>query len=99
MAPLEPYEKIYVDPSFINTTHGEIACETCHGGNPREPNWQIAHQGIVKDPTFPDADSACGECHEEIVATAKNSAALVAPYSSMTLFLPFFLVQEQLIFF
>ncbi|HID29347.1 MAG TPA: hypothetical protein EYP19_05010 [Desulfobacterales bacterium] len=73
MAPLEPYEKIYVDPSFINTRHGEIACETCHGGNPREPNWQIAHQGIVKDPTYPDANKTCGQCHENICSTADKS--------------------------
>lgn len=70
---MEPHEKIYVDPSFIKTDHGEIACETCHGGNPKDPNWQSAHQGIVRDPTFPDADRACGECHEDIASTAKNS--------------------------
>jgi thiosulfate/3-mercaptopyruvate sulfurtransferase len=70
---LELYEKIYVKTSFLETDHGQIACEDCHGGDPQDPDWQTAHKGIVKDPTFPNADQACGECHEEIVATAKKS--------------------------
>jgi hypothetical protein len=70
---LESYEKIYVNPSFLKTHHGEIACETCHGGDPKDPNWQTAHRGILRDPTFPDADEVCGECHEDIASTAKNS--------------------------
>jgi thiosulfate/3-mercaptopyruvate sulfurtransferase len=70
---LELYEKIYVKPTFLETTHGEIACEECHLGNPKDPNWQTAHKGVIKDPTFPKADRTCGECHEDIVSTAKNS--------------------------
>jgi thiosulfate/3-mercaptopyruvate sulfurtransferase len=70
---LELYEKIYVYPSFLKTEHGQISCETCHGGDPVDPDWQTAHRKIVKDPTFPTADDACGECHEEITSTAKNS--------------------------
>ena len=73
MAPLEPFEKIYVNPAFVKTVHGEIACEACHGGNPKDPNWHTAHKGIVRDPTFPDADKACGKCHKNIASTAKNS--------------------------
>ena len=70
---MEPYEKIYVNPSFLKTGHGEIGCEACHRGDPGDPNWQTAHRGIVRDPTFPDADTACGECHEEIASSAKDS--------------------------
>jgi thiosulfate/3-mercaptopyruvate sulfurtransferase len=70
---LELYEKIYVYPSFLKTDHGQIACEQCHGGEPKDPNWQTAHKDIVKDPTFPKADEVCGECHEDIVKTAQNS--------------------------
>ena len=70
---MEPFEKIYINPSFLETYHGEIACEACHGGNPKDPNWQTAHKGVVKDPTFPDAKKTCGECHEDIVSTAKSS--------------------------
>jgi len=73
LAPLELYQKIWVQSSFLETTMGEVACQDCHGGDPKDTNWRTAHEGIVKDPTFPDADKACGECHEDIVSTAKNS--------------------------
>ncbi len=73
MAPLELYQKIWVTSSFLDTDHGRIACPDCHGGRPKDPDWQTAHKGIIKDPTFPEADKACGECHEDIVSTAKNS--------------------------
>lgn len=82
MAPLEPYEKLLVDSDFIDEDeHGGISCETCHGGNPEDNNWKTAHKGLVKDPTYPDASTSCGECHEEIVE--KNKASLhvtLAPY-------------------
>jgi hypothetical protein len=70
---LELYEKIYVNPSFLDSDHGRIACEECHGGNPEDPNWQTAHQGVVQDPSFPDPGPACGQCHEEISAGAQHS--------------------------
>jgi thiosulfate/3-mercaptopyruvate sulfurtransferase len=70
---LESYEKIYVNPSFLESEHGEIACENCHGGDPNDPNWQTAHKGIIKDSTFPTAEKTCGECHQEITATAEKS--------------------------
>lgn len=73
MAPLELYQKIYVAPSFLETDHGGILCQECHGGNPDDDNWQTAHTGIVKDPSFLDADRVCGECHEEIVESAVKS--------------------------
>jgi hypothetical protein len=70
---LELYQKIYVAPSFLESPHGEIACEECHKGNPKDSNWQTAHDNIVKDPTFPCADQVCGDCHSEIVESASKS--------------------------
>jgi hypothetical protein len=70
---LEPHEKIYVNPGFVRTLHGEIACEACHNGNPKDPDWQTAHNGVVRDPTFPNADKVCGQCHVNIASTARNS--------------------------
>ncbi|MDO9566005.1 MAG: hypothetical protein Q7J15_04625 [Candidatus Desulfaltia sp.] len=81
---MELYEKIYVNPSFLKTDHGEIACVTCHSGDPKNPDWQTAHKGIVRDPTFPDAGNTCGECHEDIVKTAKNSLHFtLAPFKKI----------------
>ena len=73
MAPLELYEKIYVKPDFLKTEHGSIPCQDCHGGDPNDPDWQTAHKGIIPDPTLKDAKGVCGECHEEITASAANS--------------------------
>ena len=70
---MEPYEKIYVSKAFLDSEHGQIACEDCHGGNPQDPDWQTAHHNLVQDPTFPDPSSACGECHPDISATAPES--------------------------
>ena len=71
---MEPYEKVLIDDEFLEEDpHGEVACETCHGGNPKAANWDAAHQGLISDPTYPDAAKACGECHEEIVEKNKTN--------------------------
>lgn len=81
MAPLEPYEKLFVDSDFLESEHGGVSCETCHGGNPEDSNWKTAHEGIVKDPTYPDATESCGECHEDIVEKNKTSLHVtLAPF-------------------
>ena len=66
MAPLEPYEKVMVDTDFLDEdedAHGQISCEKCHGGNPESSDYKAAHEGMVKDPTYPDPSKTCGECH------------------------------------
>jgi hypothetical protein len=65
--PLAPHEKVFVDREILDDEyHGDIACHECHGGNPDDPDWKTAHEGVVKDPTFPDATAACGDCHFDI---------------------------------
>jgi len=73
VAPLEPHEKVLVDKEFLETEHGEIGCAECHGGNPDAKEITAAHKGMKADPTFPDADQTCGECHEEEAELAKTS--------------------------
>ena len=70
---MELYEKVYVKPSFLETEHGQIGCEDCHGGDPSDPDWKTAHEGLIKDPTDTDPEAVCGECHEAIVASAGQS--------------------------
>jgi hypothetical protein len=80
---LEPSEKIYVAKAFLDSEHGRIACVDCHGGNPEDPNWQTAHDGLIKDPTFPDPEGACGECHPDISAGVSQSLHYtIAPIGS-----------------
>jgi hypothetical protein len=83
--PLAPHEKIFVDSDILDDeNHGEIACHECHGGNPEDPNWKTAHKDVVKDPTFPDATAACGDCHDEISAHYQKSLhATLKPYKAV----------------
>jgi len=84
--PLAPHEKIFVDSDIVDDeNHGEIACHECHGGNPDDPNWKTAHKGVVKDPTYPDATTACGDCHDEINENYQKSLHVsLRPYKLIT---------------
>jgi 3-mercaptopyruvate sulfurtransferase SseA len=73
VAPLEPQEKVLVSREFLSTEHGEVACESCHGGNPASMDKAAAHTGFDPLPSVNNPRKACGDCHEEIVATAKDS--------------------------
>ena len=73
MVPLEPFEKVLVSKGFLDTEHGEIACTDCHGGNAAAADKNAAHAGLDPYPALNNPDGTCGECHEEIVATAKDS--------------------------
>ena len=73
MAPLEPYEKVLVSEKFLGTVHGSMDCETCHAGNPSLNEKAAAHQGLDAHPSINDPEGACGSCHPQITATAKNS--------------------------
>jgi thiosulfate/3-mercaptopyruvate sulfurtransferase len=70
---LELYEKLYVNPTFLDSDHGRIPCQACHGGDPADPDWQTAHRDVVRDPTYPDPEAVCGGCHEAISASAAGS--------------------------
>ena len=64
MAQLEPYEKVLVDSDFIDDdVHGQISCEQCHGGDPESDDYETAHEGLMRDPSYPDPVQKCGECH------------------------------------
>ena len=73
MAPLEPQEKVLVSKEFLSTPHGELACESCHGGNPGSLDKAAAHAGFDPTPSVSNSQKACGDCHGEVVATAKDS--------------------------
>jgi len=85
VAPLEPYERLFVDSDFLEEdVHGKmLSCEKCHGGNPKDNNWKTAHKGVIKDPSYPDPSEACGVCHREI--SKRNSTSLhirLLPYKN-----------------
>ncbi len=81
---MELHEKVLVNHSFLESTHGSIACIKCHGGNNEAIDMKLAHVGMQADPTFPDAVKACGECHAEEAELAKTSLHYtLATYKSM----------------
>ena len=73
MVPLEPFEKVLVSKEFLDTDHGEIACTDCHGGNAAASDKKTAHVNLDPYPAANNPEATCGECHEEIVATGKDS--------------------------
>lgn len=73
MAPLEPWEKALVDAAtFMPTVHGEMACTDCHAGEAIAGDKETAHAGLIGRPSS-DAETACGECHPDVVAMEENS--------------------------
>lgn len=81
---MEPQEKVLVSEEFLSTSHGEIACEDCHGGNPAGKGKSVAHEGLDPHPSINNPGNACGDCHDEIVATAKDSLhATLATFPKM----------------
>ncbi len=85
MEPLAPHEKLFVDSEIVeDENHGELGCDECHGGNSAEPDWRKAHEGVVKDPSYPDASETCGSCHEEIAENYKTSLHnTLSPFKKM----------------
>ena len=85
MEPLAPHEKIWVDSSLAeDENHGELGCHECHGGNPNDPNWKTAHEGVVKDPSYPDPSETCGACHDLIAENYNTSLHVtLSPFKKM----------------
>jgi len=71
---LEAWEMVYVSSDFLSTNHGRIGCTSCHAGDPTSDDKEIAHQGIVAQPSE-QADVYCSGagCHGNVVANYANS--------------------------
>jgi 3-mercaptopyruvate sulfurtransferase SseA len=78
---VEPLLKSKVSKTFLESPHGDIACESCHGGNPSGISKEASHAGLDRYPSRNNPQTACGGCHEEIVSTASASLhATLSPY-------------------
>lgn len=72
MPPLEAWEKVLVNgETYLDTVHGQIACMDCHGGA-QSADKETAHAGMVANPSN-DPETACGECHPDVVAMNQYS--------------------------
>lgn len=72
MAPLEPWEKVMVNEDFMDDVHGQASCTSCHAGDRFAEDKEAAHIGIIGSPDQ-NAQTTCGNCHNEIVTTAADS--------------------------
>ena len=67
---MEVWEKVFLeDREFLESTHGSLGCVTCHNGSDEAEEKEIAHVGLILDPS----NSKCEICHRDIVAANKSS--------------------------
>ncbi len=60
---MEVWEKVFVkDAEFLQSTHGKVGCVICHGGDSLEENKDLAHVGLIIDPS----DGNCNTCHMDV---------------------------------
>ncbi len=65
MAPLEPWEKVFItEDEYLATSHGNIACIYCHQGQ-QSPDMEIAHKDMIVDPSAAGEENACTTCHAD----------------------------------
>jgi thiosulfate/3-mercaptopyruvate sulfurtransferase len=70
---LEVWEKVLVDPEFLDDVHSEPGCIACHGGVPGVVDKDEAHTGLLPKASA-DAEQSCGSCHVGIVEQASASS-------------------------
>lgn len=63
---------VFVKESFLQSTHGQLSCTSCHYGDPQGQNKDEAHKGLVAAPSDTSAQF-CGSCHGDIVSQKANS--------------------------
>jgi len=69
---LEAWQRVYVRESFLNTTHGQLGCISCHKGNPDADQKSAAHAALISHPSD-QADIYCASCHQEQSSHQKTS--------------------------
>lgn len=72
MAPLEPWERVWIDAkAYSEDIHSYLNCTDCHGGR-SVSDMNIAHEGMNPSPAA-DPEAACGKCHTDIAPASANS--------------------------
>ena len=60
---MEVWEKVWVrDAEFLDSTHGQVGCVICHGGDSRADEKDPAHADLTIDPSEGD----CSTCHADV---------------------------------
>lgn len=70
--PMDAWQKLYVDDEeFLTSIHNLQGCLGCHGATGEETDVEMAHAGVVSDPTH-DPERVCGSCHSTEVEMAST---------------------------
>jgi hypothetical protein len=60
---LEVWQKVFVNNAeFVKDIHGKVGCVICHGGDSSVGEKELAHVGLVADPS----EGNCDTCHKDI---------------------------------
>ncbi len=66
---MEATDKYVVSEAFLEDVHGQIGCISCHGGQ-NETDMDLAHEGMIVQPS---AHDACSSCHAGIAETYETA--------------------------
>ncbi|MFC1672698.1 hypothetical protein ACFL12_00975 [Pseudomonadota bacterium] len=55
-----PFLSSFVNPAFPSSTHGQLGCTACHGGDADTKDADSAHSAMTP------ATGTCADCHEEV---------------------------------
>jgi hypothetical protein len=81
---------VHTDPDH------RLSCISCHKGNDRASDREIAHQGLVPFPAHPDhLAESCGPCHADIVERIPSSLHFTL-YNSTNIFRKAFGAENEL---
>ena len=61
----EEAERMYIELSQTESTHGRLGCVTCHQGTPDTEDIDAAHTGLVDDPSV-YFEEDCLLCHRDL---------------------------------
>ncbi|MFC2071794.1 hypothetical protein ACFLUU_03630 [Chloroflexota bacterium] len=75
---MEVWQKVFLkDAEFVQSTHGKVGCVICHGGDSGLEDKELAHAGLVADPS----EISCDTCHKDIACA--NDISLHTTVSGM----------------
>jgi Ni/Fe-hydrogenase subunit HybB-like protein len=75
-------DQYVVEPLPAESVHGAIRCVTCHYGDRLAEDKEVAHAGVVIDPTVGDA-GVCIACHPDLPDEFRQDR-LRTPHSAVT---------------
>ncbi len=62
-----------VSDTYVTSTHGQLGCTFCHGGDADATDAATAMEGITADPSVDAGVTVCGQCHEDVTDVYKTS--------------------------